>query len=239
MSLIPLLLGRLSRSTMPVVAVGAAHYDPGSRHRPLAAAVALGLPAVLLVAVALSPFELPPLAPKAEPQHWKHIKLLPPPKPDPAAKPTAATRSTIAAPRPVVPPLAPPVVTPVEPVDPVAPTTPQIGTALSIRPPIVVASIPAPIFLAASLDSRFVSDFQPAYPTLELRNEIEGQARVSVLVGTDGRVKAVKDIGTTSPGFFRETERRALAKWRFKPASRGGIAEQSWFTITVHFKIND
>jgi len=62
-----------------------------------------------------------------------------------------------------------------------------------------------------------------------------GTSRVRVLVGTDGRVKAVEDLVTTSPGFFTETRRRAISKWRFKPAMRGGKSEESWFTITVRF----
>ena len=58
-----------------------------------------------------------------------------------------------------------------------------------------------------------------------------------LLIGTDGRVKAVELVSTDSPGFFEETKRRALAKWRFKPATRGGVPEESWQVMTVRFEI--
>lgn len=32
---------------------------------------------------------------------------------------------------------------------------------------------------------------------------------------------------------------RALAKWRFKPATRGGVAEESWKPMTVRFEIRN
>ena len=64
-------------------------------------------------------------------------------------------------------------------------------------------------------------------------------AKVRVLIGTDGRVKAIEQISSDSPGFFEETRRRALAKWRFKPATRGGVPEESWKVMTVHFQIRN
>ena len=60
-----------------------------------------------------------------------------------------------------------------------------------------------------------------------------------VLIGTDGRVKAVELVSSDSPGVFEETRRRALARWRFKPATRGGVAEESWKEMTVRFQIRN
>ncbi|WP_260581590.1 energy transducer TonB [Sphingopyxis sp. PET50] len=64
-------------------------------------------------------------------------------------------------------------------------------------------------------------------------------AKVRVLIGTDGRVKQVELVSTDSPGFFEATKRRALAKWRFKPATRGGVPEESWKEMTVRFEIRN
>ena len=110
------------------------------------------------------------------------------------------------------------------PVDPGPPARP-------VDPP------PAPKLVFAELDPRYAGAFQPDYPASEQRREIEGVAKVRVLIGTDGRVKAVELVSTDSPGFFAETKRRALAKWRFTPATRGGVAEESWKTMTVRFEI--
>ena len=96
--------------------------------------------------------------------------------------------------------------------------------------------LPPPLVLA-KLDPRYAAGFQPDYPASEQRREIEGAVRVRVLIGTDGRVKAVELVSTDSPGFFEETKRRALAKWRFKPATRGGVPEESWQVMTVRFEI--
>ena len=105
-------------------------------------------------------------------------------------------------------------------------------------PPARPADPPAPPPLVlAKLDPRYAAGFQPDYPASEQRREVEGAVRVRVLIGTDGRVKAVELVSTDSPGFFEETKRRALAKWRFKPATRGGVPEESWQVMTVRFEI--
>ncbi|MBA4747506.1 MAG: energy transducer TonB, partial [Sphingopyxis sp.] len=97
---------------------------------------------------------------------------------------------------------------------------------------------PPPPLIEAKLDPRYKSTSQPDYPPYEQRNEIEGTARVRVLVGIDGRVKDVVELTSASPGFFTETKRRALSKWRFKPATRGGTAEESWVIMTVRFRLD-
>jgi protein TonB len=108
------------------------------------------------------------------------------------------------------------------------------GPAVAEYPPAPPARPP---LVLAQLDTRFAGAFQPDYPANERRREVEGVAKVRVLIGTDGRVKAVELISADSPGFFEETKRRALAKWRFKPAMRGGVAEESWKEMTVRFEL--
>jgi periplasmic protein TonB len=239
MSLLPLVLTHISARAVPVADTrGASRYDPGSGHRPLVALVAVGVPAALLVAVALSPFELPRVI-----QHGGTIFIpmtaptLPPPPADDAA-PDTNRKSVITAPDARIRPLAG---DPVEAAgDSDLPATDPGPIAGSGSGPLVVEPVlPIPPLIPATLDPRFAAGFQPDYPASEQRREVEGTARVRVLVGTDGRVKAVEDGGATSPGFFAETRRQALNKWRFKPAMRGGVAEESWFTITVRFQLND
>lgn len=235
MSLIPLLLGRLSGASAAVSAAAPGRYDPGAGHRPAAAIVAAGLPAALLVAVALSPFTLPPKTIIDDPDVF-HIPTAPiPPPPEPKEPPVPQRESTLKAPPTLLPPISQ---NPADPVpDPIpipTPTDSGVGTAPST--PVDSTPVILPL-IEAKLDPRFKNSFQPDYPPFEQRNEIEGTARVRVLVGTDGRVKAVEDVATSSPGFFAETRRRALAKWRFKPATRGGTAEESWVVMTVRFKL--
>lgn len=233
MSLIPLILGRAA--TAPVAETGGtACYNPGAAHRPVAAVVAVGLPMALLVAVALSPFTLPPERESEDPDviDYPAPPVPPPPKPD--AKPKQDPIIDFTAPPTPFPPIAdPPVADP--PIDEPIPPGPTVGNDPQVA---MDPILPVPPFIEAKLDPRYKSTFQPDYPSYEQRNEIEGTARVRVLVGADGRVKEVVELSSSSPGFFAETKRRALAKWRFKPATRGGTAEDSWVTMTVRFELN-
>lgn len=99
---------------------------------------------------------------------------------------------------------------------------------------------PAPPPLVNSMqDPRYLKDFQPAYPAAELRAERNGTVSVRVLIGIDGRVKDVRQLAATSPAFFEATRRQALAKWRFKPATRGGVPEESWKVMNVRFELEN
>jgi periplasmic protein TonB len=80
-------------------------------------------------------------------------------------------------------------------------------------------------------------DFQPPYPPQLLRTGVEGKAVVRVLIGTDGRVKQVAIIAADDPLFADATERQALRRWRFKPATRDGAPVESWRQMTVRFEI--
>jgi protein TonB len=239
MSLIPLLLGRLSAGPVAAAPNGAivSRYDPGSSHRPLMALVAVGVPAALLVAVALSPFEMPKVIDIGDTTIVTIPKRVDPPPPDPKADPVKPAKSVITS---VPTPFKPVVDNPVKPIDDIIIdyTGPVIGTERPTDPVIESPPPAAPPLIEARLDPRYAANFQPDYPAYEQRNEIVGTSRVRVLVGTDGRVKAVEDVATTSAGFLAETKRRALSKWRFKPATRGGTPEESWFTITVRFQLN-
>lgn len=96
---------------------------------------------------------------------------------------------------------------------------------------------PVAALVGATRDPRFVRDFQPDYPPSELREQRDGLVTVRVRIGADGRVKAVESLSATSPAFFEATRRQALGRWRFKPATRGGVAEESWQTLTVRFEL--
>jgi protein TonB len=118
--------------------------------------------------------------------------------------------------------------------DPPLPPLPKVDDG-----PIFVPepSPPLPSLLRAEQDSRFARDFQPAYPAAELRAQRDGFVQIKVLIGVDGRVKAAQSVSATSDAFFEATRRQALSKWRFKPATRGGIPEESWKTLSVRFEI--
>ena len=116
---------------------------------------------------------------------------------------------------------------------------PPAGAIVGSDPgPVLIdpVSPPAPLaYVEPAIDARYALDFQPIYPAAERRAEREGRVTVRVLVGTDGRVKEAKRLAATSDAFWQVTLDRALAKWRFKPATRGGIPVEAWRTLSLTF----
>jgi periplasmic protein TonB len=101
-----------------------------------------------------------------------------------------------------------------------------------------VEKIAQVIFKKALRDMRFAKDFQPTYPPSLLVREIEGSATIRVLVGTDGRVREAQVVNATHPDFGKSAVRQAMKSWRFKPATRDGVAVEDWVTVPVSFRIN-
>jgi len=235
MTLIPL-ISALAAAPERATARAGGGYDPGAGHRPVAALFAVGLPTALVVAVALSPMIVTD-PPQIESAPWTSI-LLPKPKPvTPEPQPRAAPQPTSAQPTETVDTL-----TPVPPIsDSVVAKGPVVLDPLPLPPgPAVEVERPAPPKLVmAQVDPRYAGQFQPDYPLREERAGIEGSVTVRVLIGTDGRVKAVELVRGDGPAFFEATKKRALSKWRFKPATRGGVAEESWREMTVRFQLRD
>jgi len=240
MTLIPLISalagGRRAAPEPAGAAALARHgYDSGAGHRPVAAMLAIGLPAALVAAVALSPMIIED-KPTTETPPWTTIWLpeSKPPEPKEAKpQPQQPTETVITATKSPLPPQTPDA--PTGTIDP--PYVPPAGTGTGPAVIVEPAPPPAPPLILAKLDPKYAGVFQPDYPVREQRAEIEGVVRVRVLIGTDGHVKAVELVSGDNPSFFEATKRRALSKWRFKPATRGGIAEESWKEMTVRFEI--
>ncbi len=184
---------------------------------------------------------------------WKpfeavNVPIEPPPPPEPIAPPEPAPRS-VADPAPQPLPYVPPVTltrpgptietTPVLPTAPlqIAPVSVGDGPGSGDRAPI--ATPVPPVLTDASIDPRYRAGFQPDYPATERNLGRDGVVVVRVLVGADGRVKAVESLRATSDAFFAATKRRALSNWRFRPATRDGVAVESWREMTVRFTLAD
>jgi periplasmic protein TonB len=119
-------------------------------------------------------------------------------------------------------------------IDTVLPPGPGVPTGTADR---AVEPAPLPPLIGAELDPRFAGSLQPEYPGPELRQGREGTVTVRVRVGIDGRVKQVEKVSATSDAFFEATKRQALGRWRFKPATRGGVPEEMWKRMSVRFKM--
>lgn len=97
---------------------------------------------------------------------------------------------------------------------------------------------PAPVLVGPSIDPHYAGYFQPPYPSDEIRAGNAGRVSVKVLIGVDGRVKDIEKLSAASDSFWDATRRQALAKWRFKPATRDGAPYETWKTMNVSFVLN-
>ena len=93
-----------------------------------------------------------------------------------------------------------------------------------------------PVRVEAQFDPR--SQLQPPYPASEEARQRDGQVRVRLTIGADGRVKAIERLSATSDAFWQSTQRHALARWRFRPATEDGRAVESTKIITLTFRID-
>lgn len=188
-------------------------------------------------------FAAPNILAKRPPTVMEATNVPIPPEPIDEVKPVPVTKRTPTTPAPTVPKVIIPTTSDNKidttlkeypPLPPMQPPTPDPGPAVFAEP-----APPPPPLLFAEQDPRFAKDFQPAYPASELRAQRDGAVKIRVLIGTDGRVKAAESVSATSDAFFDATRRQALSKWRFKPATRGGVPQESWKTMSVRFEIKN
>lgn len=214
-------------------------YDGGRRIDPGSLGVAVAINGAVLAALMLSSptvtkklfdppiktYTVPPIDPPPPPE---------PARPKPEQHVTARERIETTTPT-VATPIAPDTQTFTDPTPFPEATGTGTGPGVVVDPP-----TPAPpMLIGPSLDGRYAEDFQPGYPAEERRAEREGRVVVRVLIGVDGRVKQVERVSATSDAFFRVTERQAMARWRFKPATRGGIPEEAWYRVALRFELKD
>jgi periplasmic protein TonB len=104
-------------------------------------------------------------------------------------------------------------------------------------PPAPIPLPHVPVITKPQIDARYKDAFQPDYPPGMIRAELEGSVIVRVLIGTDGRVKAVEAVRADQDAFLKATRDHALRKWRFKPATEDGAPIEAWREMTVRFQM--
>lgn len=212
--------------------------------RSVSFGASLAISSAIVAALAFVAPNVVPRAP-APPLVGVLIKETPPPPPDDRVekpKNDLPRETEIFVPDPILPPLPDRLadVTTTR-VEPVGPTPIDLGRSEGtgvVAPPIDPPK-PVPALIAAQPDPRYANGFQPQYPSAEMRNGREGTVIVRVRIGVDGRVRDIEKVQATSDAFFESTRRQALSRWRFKPATRGGIPEESWKRMSVRFEMKE
>ncbi len=151
----------------------------------------------------------------APPRHRSHIDAVPPIVPTPPRGPVVDYVPLPPAPLDLTPP----------------------GN-LTIPDPPRADPVPPPVRVDAEVDPRYLRELQPPYPAAEERASREGTVRIRVTIGANGRVKAAERVSATNDAFWRATERQALSRWRFRPATVDGRPVESTKTMTVHFRMD-
>ncbi|MDQ2892992.1 MAG: energy transducer TonB [Pseudomonadota bacterium] len=218
-------------------------YAKPNRIDPAGLTAAIAINAAVVAALI---FSAPTVFPKSPKPPLTMIDVFVPEPPPPEPVPPTATQPPEAQPierfDAPVPPL------PRTPTDaftvPALPPLPAAGPVIPTDPgPLVRADplppTPLPALIDPAFDPRYAGEVQPIYPAAERRAGHEGRVTVRVLVGVDGRVKRIERVGATSDAFWQVTRDRALARWRFKPGTRGGIPVEAWRTLSLTFVLEN
>ena len=155
----------------------------------------------------------------------------PPPRPEPQQHP----RERFDDPPPLNP--TPPLGPPTDPGPPQTHLTETAGSGTLDIPRLPPEPAHIPVRRAAQIDSS--SRLQPPYPGSEQRAQRDGQVRVRVTIGPDGRVTDVVLLSATNDAFWFATRAQALRYWRFRPATVDGRPVEETRTMSVVFRIED
>jgi TonB family protein len=103
-------------------------------------------------------------------------------------------------------------------------------------PPCSVSPPPAPGFQEAVA----IHQPSPTYPGAGLLNWSEGWALTEFRVAADGTVHDVAIVDALGPAPFATSAVQTVARWRFTPAKRNGVAvEQPWRQASFLYKFFD
>lgn len=205
------------------------------------------------------PAEPDAAAPPAETARARVASLPRPPRDGSAASAPGPARSLPAAPQPGAEalPLPPP------PPDPtVAERPPPAPQRVAQRPPAprletqpgadaVRLGAGAAALPDASLGARAIgavvppgadaghSNPPPDYPPESRRRGEEGVVRLALRIGADGRVQAAEVTGTSGHPALDRAALAAARRWRFRPATQGGLPVPATLPTAVHFRLTE
>jgi TonB family protein len=165
----------------------------------------------------------------------------------------AATRPAAASAQPTQVPEAVPTEAPAAPV--AAPPPPTEVPAAQAEPTPVPATPPAPapqrapeaavaaavqrgdLVDMADTDVQAVDTPKPSYPPLARQQRIGGVVILRALIDENGTVQDVQVLRGVKPDLGLDAAASgAVKRWRFRPATKGGVPVKLWKTITIPFQ---
>lgn len=234
-------------TSFPSGIAGAAMASPGEPDRAWTSWLpALGLVAVLHVAVwwglsslksepsppkPLAPVEVTLVAPRP-PEPRPEPPPPPPPKVVPKQQPLTRPAPVAAQPQPVAPePVALPVAD--------APSPVQAAVVAPPAPPAPAPKPVEPVVEPPRFDAAYLSNPKPAYPLAARRRGIEGRVLLRVEVAAGGEALQVQVKKGSGHDMLDQAAVEAVRKWHFVPAKRGNTAVAAWVEVPMTFKLDE
>jgi TonB family protein len=97
-----------------------------------------------------------------------------------------------------------------------------------------------PAYTPAEVDQipRLLRSFPPQYPYLAKRDNIEGWVVLRFMVGTEGAADRVAVVAAEPEDVFEEAALKAVARYKFQPAMKGGEAVNCVVQQKIHFSLD-
>lgn len=174
----------------------------------------------------------------------RSIPLTPPPPPADPVAPTAKPRDMVVSHVTTVQPVIDrPSDPPVMDSGPAVPTNDlTIGHLVAsdpvpAGPDIVVPPSPVEVVRTAPRLATAEADLRPPYPDAKRRDGEEATLRLRLTIDARGRVIAVDPLATADPVFLKAARDHILRRWRYRPATRDGVAVGGTIDVSLSFKL--
>ncbi len=117
-------------------------------------------------------------------------------------------------------------------VEGISPTDPNL------EPPkdSLVADVPRVALSEAVTRGAIVQKTKPEYPLPAKMENLQGAVLLSVLIGTDGKVRDIEVISSPSP-LLTDSAVKAVSHWEYKPYLLGGKPVETFTTIEIFFSL--
>jgi len=103
---------------------------------------------------------------------------------------------------------------------------------------IVAANSGEAAYVAPNGTTAYLSNPKPAYPKMARRRGLEGVVVLAVSVSSQGSVKGLELKKSSGHKLLDNAAKNAVKRWRFTPATRGGIKVNAMVDVPIRFTLN-
>jgi protein TonB len=113
----------------------------------------------------------------------------------------------------------------------------DLGVTVPAPPPMPKLKTPAAPLGQGDRGALLISRLPPFYPYSARRRGKEGSVEVRFVVDERGNVLNPEIVRAKPSGYFEEAVLKAVSRWRFKPAIKGGKPVQARVQTVIDFKL--